>query len=522
MNLKDYVLGLELGSTRIKAVLIDRNYAPVVTGSYEWANTLQNGIWTYSYDDIVRGVQTCFAVLKKNAEEKLGVPFTTVGAIGISGMMHGYLPLDKDWQPLTEFRTWRNRITRDAADTLTRTFNFNIPQRWSIAHLFHAIFQQEDHLKSLSAITTLSGYITGILCGKNVLGIGEASGVFPIDSHVLDYNGEMLAKADALIPTVYTWSLRDILPEVAVAGQKIGTLTQQGAFFLDPTGCFMPDIPICAPEGDAGTGMVATNAVRPLSGNVSAGTSAFAMIVTDKPLSMHREIDMATTPAGAPVAMVQANNCTSDINAWTDILYEFAGLFGVQTEKSITFEKLFQAALEGDADCGGIVSYNYFSGEAVANLSEGRPMLIRTPEAKFTLANFMRANLYSALTPMKIGMDILCEKENVKIKSINAHGGFFKAPRVGQYILSSTINAPVSVMKTSCEGGPYGMALLASFMLWKEKDEKLEDYLDNKVFKSAETVTVMADKIDVEGFQAYVERYQNVLPVEALAVDLLR
>ena len=517
MNLEKTVLGIELGSTRIKAVLIDDRHIPVAQGDYEWENQFVNGIWTYSMSMVHTGVQTCFSRLKADVKAKYDTELSTVGAIGVSAMMHGYLPFDRNGNQLAEFRTWRNTITGDAAAELTELFGFNIPQRWSIAHLDQAILNGEEHVKDIAFLTTLAGYIHWQLTGEKVMGIGEASGMFPIDSEKLDYDESMLQK----FKTLTGIDLRTILPKVLVAGECGGTLTEAGARFLDPSGTLRPGIPVAPCEGDAGTGMAATNSVRPRTGNVSAGTSDFAMIVTEKPLGVHREIDMVTTPAGAPVAMVHCNNCTSDINAWVNLFAEYSEMMGMPVGKGELFTKLFNKALEGDADCGGLLSYNYFSGEGVTDLDEGRPLFVRTPNSNFTLANFMRAHLLSALSTLKIGLDILTQTEQVGIDKLYGHGGFFKTPGVGQRMLSAAVGAPVSVMETAGEGGPYGMALLGAYMLWKDEGESLADYLDNKVFAGAESTTLMADPEDVAGFFAFLARYKKALPVERSATELL-
>ena len=517
MNLKKTALGIELGSTRIKAVLIDEKHIPVASGDYEWENRLSGGIWTYPMKAVHAGLQSCFAALRDDVKEKFGVELTEVGAIGVSAMMHGYLPFDRDGRQLAEFRTWRNTITGEAAEKLTALFGFNIPQRWSIAHLYQAILNGEEHVKDIAYLTTLAGYVHWRLTGEKLMGVGEASGMFPIDSETLDYDEGMLRKFKALTGV----DLRAILPKVLPAGANAGTLTEAGALFLDPTGTLRPGIPVAPCEGDAGTGMVATNSVRVRTGNVSAGTSDFAMIVTDKPLGVHREIDMVTTPDGLPVAMVHCNNCTSDINAWVNLFSEFCELIGAKTRRSELFTKLFRAALEGDADCGGLLSYNYFSGEGVTDLDEGRPVFARTPDAKFTLANFMRTHLLSALATLKIGLDILTQTEQVAIDKLYGHGGFFRTPEVGQRMLSAAVGAPVSVMETAGEGGPYGMALLAAYMLWKDAGESLPDYLDGKVFAGARSSTLTADEADREGFNAFLERYKRALPVERCAVEVM-
>ena len=517
MDFTKTALGIELGSTRIKAVLIDERHLPVASGDLEWENQLVDGVWTYSMDTVHTGIRTCFANLKADVRAKFGVDLTTVGAIGVSAMMHGYLPFDKDGRQLAEFRTWRNTITGEAAEKLTALFGFNIPQRWSIAHLYQAILNGEEHVKDIDFLTTLAGYIHWQLTGEKVMGVGEASGMFPIDSEKLDYDEGMIQKFRTLTGV----DLRAILPKVLPAGANAGTLTEAGALFLDPTGVLQPGIPVAPCEGDAGTGMTATNSVRVRTGNVSAGTSDFAMIVTEKPLGVHREIDMVTTPDGLPVAMVHCNNCTSDINAWVSLFSELCDLMGVAVGKGELFTRLFRKALEGDSDCGGLLSYNYFSGEGVTDLDEGRPVFARMQNAKFTLANFMRTHLLSALATLKIGLDILTQTEQVAIDKLYGHGGFFKTPEVGQRMLSAAVGAPVSVMETAGEGGPYGMALLAAYMLWKDEGESLPDYLDHKVFADAKSATLMAEESDIAGFNTFLTRYRKALPVEKAATELL-
>lgn len=522
MDFSKTVLGIEFGSTRIKAVLLDENHLPIATGSHEWENQLVNGVWTYSMDAIHSGMQSCYADLKRDVKEKFGAVPTTFGAIGISGMMHGYLPFDKDGKQLAEFRTWRNTITGPAAAELTELLGFNIPQRWSISHLYQAILNGEEHTPSIARLTTLAGYIHYCLTGRHVMGIGEASGMFPIDSETLDYDAAMVAKFDALAASKgMPWKLEEILPKVLPAGVEAGILSVEGAAFLDPAGDLIPGVPFAPCEGDAGTGMAATNSVRVRTGNVSAGTSDFAMLVADHKLGVHREIDMVTTPAGAPVAMVHCNNCTSDINAWVNLFSEFASLIGAEKSKGELFTLLFKKALEGSPDCGGLLSYNYFSGEGVTDLDEGRPVFARTPDCDFSLANFMRTHLLSALATLKIGMDILTAEENLPVDKLYGHGGFFKTPEVGQRMLSAAVGAPVSVMETAGEGGPYGMALLSAFMLWKKENETLEDYLDNKVFAGAKSSTLMADEIEVAGFDSFLARYKKAFAVEKAAVKSL-
>ena len=523
MDFTKTVLGIEFGSTRIKAVLLDEKHLPIASGSYEWENQLVDGIWTYSMDAVHTGLKDCYADLKRDVKEKFGTAPHTFGAIGVSGMMHGYLPFDKDGKQLAEFRTWRNTITGPAAAELTDLLGFNIPQRWSIAHLYQAVLNGESHVKDVAHLTTLAGYIHYLLTGERTMGIGEASGMFPIDSITYDYNQGMVEKFDALAASKgMPWKLRDILPKVLVAGTCAGTLTAEGAAFLDPAGDLQPGVPFAPCEGDAGTGMTATNSVRERTGNVSAGTSDFAMLVADHELGVHREINMVTTPAGAPVAMVHCANCTSDINAWVNLFSEFAELIGAERDKGELFTLLFRKALEGEPDCGGLLSYNYFSGEGVTGLDEGRPVFARVPGCSFTLANFMRTHLLSALATLKIGLDILRTEENIPVDKLYGHGGFFKTPGVGQRMLSAAVGAPVSVMETAGEGGPYGMALLAAYMLWKDEGESLEDYLDCKVFADAKSSTLMADEIEIAGFDAFLMRYKNAFEVERTAVKTLK
>ncbi len=519
MQFKDTVIGLELGSTRIKAVLLSRGHEVLASGGYEWENKLVNGIWTYSMDEVHKGLTACFADLKRDVKENFGETLTTAAAIGISGMMHGYLPFDKNGVQLAEFRTWRNTITGEAAAKLSELFCFNVPQRWSIAHLYQAILNGEEHVKDIDYITTLAGYIHWKLTGEKVMGIGEASGMFPIDSEKSDYCADMLDKFDSLIG--FDWKIRDILPKVLCAGDYAGKLTEEGAKFLDPDGDLVPGIPFAPCEGDAGTGMVATNSVRVRTGNVSAGTSDFAMLVSDKPLGVHREIDMVTTPSGFPVAMVHCSNCTSDINAWAELFSQLLKAAGVEMKKGKLLDLLFEKALSGAYDCGGLLSYNYISGEGITDVDEGRAVFARMTNAEFSLENFMRTHLMSAMATLKIGLDILRQTENVQVDKLYGHGGFFKAPVAGQKILSAAANAPVSVMKTAGEGGPYGMALLAAYLVWKNDGETLEDYLDDRVFAHAEVTTLMADKEDIEGFERFLDTYKKAFPVEKAAIETL-
>ena len=522
IDLEKTVLGIELGSTRIKAVLIDEKHLPVAEGSFEWENSLVDGIWTYPMSSVYKGLQACYADLARDVREKYGQEITTVAAMGVSAMMHGYLPFDKDWTQLAEFRTWRNTIPGPAAAELSSLFNFNIPQRWCIAHLYQAILNGEEHVRDIACFTTLAGYVHKLLTGVNALGIGEAHGMFPIDSTALDYDAEMLDKFDALIAGKgFPWKIRDIIPSCIPAGADAGVLTPEGALLLDPTGKLQPGIPFAPCEGDAGTGMAATNSVRVRTGNVSAGTSDFSMLVTDKKLGVHREIDMVTTPAGLPVAMVHCNNCNSDINAWVGLFEEFAQAAGVYISRGDLFTMLFKKALEGDVDCGGLMSFNYYSGEGVTDLDEGRPVFFRKPDARMSLANFMRTHLLSALATLKIGLDILTETENLPVDKLFGHGGYFKTPGVGQRMLSAAVGAPVSVMETAGEGGPYGMALLAAYKIWKEDGETLEDYLDNKVFAGANVETVMATEGEIAGFNRFLDTYKKTMEVETAAIRTL-
>lgn len=518
------VLGIELGSTRIKAVLIDEDNMPIASGSHDWENKYINNIWTYSLDDVWTGVQDSYKKMTEDVKEKYGVEIETVGAIGFSAMMHGYMAFNKEGELLVPFRTWRNTITEKASEELTELFNYNIPQRWSIAHLYQAILNGEEHVSDISFQTTLAGYIHWKLTGEKVLGVGEASGMFPIDINTKEFNSSMINQFNELISSKnYSWKLGDILPKVLSAGESAGVLTEEGAKLLDVTGKLKAGIPLCPPEGDAGTGMVATNSVAKRTGNVSAGTSVFAMIVLEKELSeVYEEIDLVTTPTGNLVGMVHCNNCTSDLNAWVGLFKEFSEAMGMEVDMNKLFGTLYNKALEGDADCGGLLAYNYFSGEHITGFEEGRPLFIRTPESKFNLANFMRVNLFTSLGALKIGLDILLKKEGVKLDQILGHGGLFKTKGVGQKIMAAAMEAPVSVMETAGEGGAWGIALLASYMLNKSKDETLDDYLINKVFAGQNGTQIEPDSKDVEGFNEFIKRYKNGLAIERAAVDSLK
>jgi sugar (pentulose or hexulose) kinase len=518
------VLGIEFGSTRIKAVLIGEDHMPIASGSYDWENRYENGVWTYSLEDVWVGLQGSYRKLTQEVSEKYNTPLKTIGAIGFSGMMHGYMAFDKAGSLLAPFRTWRNTITGQAAEKLTDLFQFNIPQRWSIAHLYQAILNKEPHVKDISHQTTLAGYVHWKLTGQKAMGVGEASGMFPIDSKTNDYDVRMLGQFNELLKAEnISWKLQDILPKVLVAGDAAGVLTEEGAKLLDPTGGLQAGIPLCPPEGDAGTGMVATNSVAARTGNVSAGTSVFAMIVLENALSkLYPEIDMVTTPTGKPVAMVHSNNCTSDLNAWVGLFHEFTQTLGVEVSQSKLFEMLYQKALTGDADAGGLLAYSYLSGEHITHMEEGRPLFVRTPESRFTLSNFMRVNLFSSLGALKIGLDILFEQEKVKIDQILGHGGFFKTKEVGQKMMAAAMNVPISVMETAGEGGAWGIALLASYMFHKSANEPLETYLTGKVFAGEKGSTIAPDPVDVAGFAAFMERYKKGLVIERAAVDGLK
>lgn len=517
------VLGIEFGSTRIKAVLIDKEHNPIASGAHDWQNQLVDGIWSYSEEAIWGGLQDCYAKLLVDVKEKYGVVIKKLAAIGFSGMMHGYLAFDKEKKLLVPFRTWRNTITGEAADKLTEVFNFNIPQRWSIAHLYQAILNDESHVKDIDYFTTLAGYIHWTLTGEKVLGIGEASGMFPIDSTKRDYDADMIAKFDAL-PEVakYSWKLAEILPKVLMAGEKAGTLTEEGAKKLDVSGNLEAGIPLAPPEGDAGTGMTATNSVSLRTGNVSAGTSVFAMVVLEKELSkVYKELDLVTTPVGDAVAMVHCNNCTSDLNAWIGLFKEFSDMFGMNIDINDIYGKLYNNAMTGAEDCGGLVAFNLFSGEPVIGLDDGAPMFARKADAKMNLANFMRTHLYASLATLKIGCDILFKEEHVKVDTLYGHGGLFKTKGVGQSVLAAAMNAPVAVMETAGEGGPWGMAILASYVVNNTDNEAFDEFLKNKVFKGAKGTTLEPKQEDVAGFDTYIETYKAAIEAEGKLAQVL-
>ncbi|MEH7545784.1 xylulokinase [Neobacillus vireti] len=518
------VLGIELGSTRIKAVLIGEDNAPIASGSHDWENSYENNIWTYSIEDIWKGVQDSYQKMAKDVKQQYGVTIQTVGAIGFSAMMHGYMTFDKDGELLVPFRTWRNNITEQASKILTELFNYNIPQRWSIAHLYQAILKKERHITDISFQTTLAGYIHWKLTGQKVLGVGEASGVFPIDLNTKNYNQTMIKQFNELIaPHNLPWKLEDILPKVLVAGENAGVLTEEGAKLLDVTGELKAGIPLCPPEGDAGTGMVATNSVAKRTGNVSAGTSVFAMVVLEKELSkVYTEIDLVTTPTGNLVAMAHSNNCSSDLNAWVGLFDEFSKAMGMDVDMNRLYGTLYNLALQGDPDCGGLLAYGYLSGEHITHFEEGRPLFVRSSESNFNLANFMRVHLYTALGALKMGMDILLKQEEVRLDVILGHGGLFKTKGVGQSIMAAALNVPVSVMETAGEGGAWGIALLASYMIKKSNNETLEEYLSHNVFAERTGTTVSPVPKDVEGFEQFMKRYTNGLAIESAAITNLK
>ena len=504
-------LGIELGSTRIKAVAVDEGFRPVSSGDYTWASRYENGVWTYSLEEVWTGLRAALSAVENRAE---------VAAAGVSAMMHGYLAFDRDWNLLVPFRTWQNTITGPAAAELTALFSFNVPQRWSVAHLYQAVLNGEEHVSRIAHITTLAGYVHYMLTGVNAVGVGEASGMFPIDSQALDYDRAMVEKFDALAAERnLPWRLEELLPRVLTAGQEAGRLTPAGAGLLE--GLLPAGIPFAPPEGDAGTGMTATNAVAPRTGNVSAGTSIFSMVVLEKPLKrVYEEIDLVTTPAGAPVAMVHCNNCTNDTNAWVGVLGEAARLFGASPSAGELYQKLYEKSLEGAPDCGGVLVCNYLAGEGVTHLDAGRPLVVRRPDSTFNLANFFRAQLYATMATLKIGMDILAE-EGVAIDSLTGHGGLFKTPGVGQRYMAAACNAPVTCMDTAGEGGPYGMALLAAYLLRREEGERLEDFLSNRVFAGVSGSTAAPDGAEAAAFGAYIQRYKALLQVERAAAELL-
>ena len=517
-------LGIEFGSTRIKGVLIDYEGNVLATGGHEWENALIDGSWTYDLSDVDAGLRDCYTSLRREVEAKYGVTPRTFGAIGVSAMMHGYIALDREDKQIARFQTWRNTNTTAAADELTELFRFNIPLRWSVAHLYQRLLDGEEHVRHIASVFTLAAYIHYKLTGQKAIGIGDAAGMFPIDSDALDYDEGMVQKFDALAagkgyPEL---KLREVFPKVLVAGDDAGNLTAEGAALLDESGNLQPGIPLCPPEGDAGTGMTATNSVAPRTGNLSAGTSTFAMVVLEKQLSkLHREIDMVTTPSGFPCAMSHANNGTSDLNAWVGLFREFCDLMGVEAGMGELFGKLYTHSMTGDADCGGLLAYGYYSGENITFINEGRPLFVRTPDSKFNLANFMKVNLYTSLGAVKLGMDILLRDEGVVLERIMGHGGLFKTPLVMQKVLAAAVNTPVTVMATASEGGAWGIALLAAYLADGKRDGKLEDYLEKRIFAGLTGEAVAPDPAEVEGFEIFTKRYVAGLPAEKASIQAL-
>ena len=524
MNLKNFAMGLEFGSTRIKAILLDEERNVIASGGHTWENRYIDGIWTYTMDDIIGGLQDCYSKMREDFEAKYETKLTELGAIGISGMMHGYLAFDKDNNLLAPFRTWRNTITEVAATTLTKAFNAAIPQRWSIAHLYKDILEDVSYVKDITHFTTLAGFIHWQLTGNKVLGIGEASGMFPIDSAKCDYRDDLLdIFADLIKDKSYPWTLKELLPGVLNAGECAGYLTEEGAKLLDVSGTLKAGAKVAPPEGDAGTGMTATNSVRVGTGNVSAGTSVFAMVVTEKTPKLHKEINVVTTPDGAPVAMVHCNNCTSDIDAWVKLFSQVLDSFGCEYKKYELYDKLYNMALSADENCGGVVTYNLFSGETILdNIPEGRPMMVRMPDADFSFPNLAKSLIYSSFATLKIGMDILTEKENVKVEMLLGHGGLFKTKDVAQILMSSALSVPVSVMTTAAEGGAWGIATLAQFLKNKSEGETLSEYLDNRVFASAEVSIKEPDAKEKAVFDRYIEKYAAGVAIQKAAIESLK
>lgn len=514
-------LGIEFGSTRIKAVLVDDTYATIAAGDFGWASHLEDGLWSYSQEEIWTGLQTAYAKLAQDVESAYGEKLTRVGHIGFSAMMHGYLAFDKAGELLVPFRTWQNTNTSAAHEKLSELFQYNIPERWSIAHLYQCVLNNEEHIGKVDFITTLAGYVHWKLTGKKVLGVGDASGMFPIDPTTHTYETEFIDKFNAL-PEVAAqpWKLADLLPEPLVAGTPAGELTEEGAKLLDPTGTLQPGITFAPPEGDAGTGMVATNSVRVRTGNVSAGTSIFAMVVLERKLErLHPEVDLVTTPAGDLAGMSHANNFTSDLNAWVGLFGQFAAAIGQPVDAGTLYGTLFRSAIADDVDsnCGGLINYPFRSGEFLAGLPEGRPLFARGPEANMSLGNFMRAQLFSAFSPVKIGMDVMTKDEGVAVDSLVGHGGIFTTPKVAQKILAAAFNTPIKVMSTAAEGGAWGMAVLADYLF--HADQPLDEFLDSRVFADAASTTEEPDSGDVEGFEEFFDRFRKGLPIEHTAIE---
>lgn len=517
----DVALGIELGSTRIKGILIDNEFNTVAQGDFLWENSLVDGIWTYSIAEVWNGIQECYKSLKLDVKEKYGLTLKKIDNIGISAMMHGYVVLDKDDNLLVPFRTWRNTKQEEAAHTLSELYNYPVPQRFSNAHIYQAILNKESHIHNIAFQTTLAGYVHYKLTGERVIGVGEASGIFPIDLETKDFNKKYIEKFNDLIKSKgVKWNYQDILPKVLVAGESAGVLTEEGAKLLDVDCDLVSGAKLCPPEGDAGTGMVATNSVAEKTGNVSAGTSVFAMIVLEDNLKkVHNEIDLVTTPSGSLVGMVHCNNCTSNLNTWVDLFDEVINTFGFSVSKNELYTKLYKKALESDLDAGGVLSYGYVSGEHITNFEEGRPLIVSKPDSNFNLANFMRSSIYTSLGALKIGLDILLKEEKVKIDKIYGHGGFFKTEEVGQRIMSQATNAPVSIMENAGEGGAWGMSILAMYQNYKDID--LETFLNTKIFKDNKVTTITATNEEVIGFESFMDRYKKGLAIERSAIDNL-
>lgn len=513
-------LGIEFGSTRIKAVLIDDTYRTIASGDYGWASHLEHGLWSYTVEEIWKGLQTAYAEMAGDVEAAYGEKLTHIGHIGFSAMMHGYLAFDEAGELLVPFRTWQNTNTHEAHEKLSELFQYNIPERWSIAHLYQCVLNNEEHVSKVAFFTTLAGYVHWKLTGRKVLGVGDASGMFPIDPETHTWETAFIDRFNAL-PEVAAqpWKLEDLLPEPLVAGTPAGELTEEGARLLDTTGTLQPGITLAPPEGDAGTGMMATNSVRKRTGNVSAGTSIFATVVLEGKLkALHPEVDLVTTPAGDLAGMSHANNFTSDLNAWVGLFGQFAEALGHPVDAGTLYGTLFRAAIADDVDanCGGLLNYPFRSGEFLAGLPEGRPLFARKPEARMSLGNFMRAQLFGAFSPVKIGMDVMTKDEHVQVDSLVGHGGIFTTPKVAQKILAAAFDTPIKVMATAAEGGAWGMAVLGDY-LW-HADEDLADYLDNRVFADAESVTETPDEKDVEGFEDFFARFRAGLPIEHAAI----
>lgn len=517
------VLGIEMGSTRIKAVLIGKDNSPVASGGHGWETTLADGVWTYPQEEVWAGVQASFSKLQQNVQEQYGITLRKVKAIGFSGMMHGYMAFDAEGNQLVPFRTWRNNFTEVASKNLTDLFNYPIPQRWSIAHLYQAILNGEEHVGQIAHLTTLAGYVHWMLTGERVMGIGEASGMFPIDIKTQDFDSGLAEKFDDLIQNKgYAWNIQDLLPKVLDAGESAGALTDAGARLLDPAGNLEAGIPLCPPEGDAGTGMVATNSVEERTGNVSAGTSVFAMLVLEKELSKaHHEIDLVTTPDGKLVGMAHSNNCSSDLwGSWIGLFAEVIKTVGAEVSMPVLYDRLLETALEGDPDCGGLLAYGYITGEHITGFGEGRPVFAREQNCNFSLANFIRAHMFSALCALRTGLNVLMEDEGVEVDEIRGHGGFFKTPVVGERIMAAATNTPVSTLATAGEGGAWGIALLAKYMTREEKSETLPQFLGT-VFEGSMSEAVLPNPSDVEGFNTFFKRYHDGLAIERAAVESL-